>query len=103
MAYLRNSTVNLLNLHYGIHALAMNSGGTFFVVFLLKSGVGTPAVLASIAFILGGRFLIRPFVVVLATRCGLRPWSRWARSSQHCNFRCSPRCRASAPCCSRPA
>jgi len=73
MAYLRNSTVNLLNLHYGIHALAMNSGGTFFVVFLLKSGVGTPAVLASIAFILGGRFLIRPFVVVLATRCGLRP------------------------------
>jgi DHA1 family inner membrane transport protein len=73
MAYLRNGTVNLLNLHYGIHALAMNSGGTFFVVFLLKSGVGTPAVLASIAFILSGRFLIRPFVLVLARRWGLRP------------------------------
>jgi MFS transporter, DHA1 family, inner membrane transport protein len=73
MAYLRNGTINLLNLHYGIHALAMNSGGTFFVVFLLKSGVTTPAVLAAIAFILGGRFLIRPLVLVLARRWGLRP------------------------------
>ena len=73
MAYLRNSTINLLNLHYGIHALAMNSGGTFFVVFLLKSGVATPAVLAAVAFILGGRFLIRPFVLVLARRWGLKP------------------------------
>ena len=73
MAYLRNGTINLLNLHYGIHALAMNSGGTFFVVFLLKSGVATPAVLAAIAFILGGRFLIRPLVLVLARRWGLRP------------------------------
>jgi hypothetical protein len=73
MAYLRNGTINLLNLHYGIHALAMNSGGTFFVVFLLKSGVTTPAVLAAIAFILAGRFLLRPFVLVLARRWGLRP------------------------------
>ena len=35
MAYLRNGTINLLNLHYGIHALAMNSGGTFFVTRLI--------------------------------------------------------------------
>jgi hypothetical protein len=73
MAYLRNGTINLLNLHYGIHALAMNSGGTFFVVFLLKSGVATPAVLAAVAFILAGRFLIRPVVLVFARRWGLRP------------------------------
>src|SRR5215472_2008591 len=73
MAYLRNSTINLLNLHSGIHALAMNAGGTFFVVFLLKAGVSTPAVLASIAFIFAVRFLVRPLVLVFATRWGLRP------------------------------
>src|SRR5712671_1901470 len=73
MAYLRNGTINLLNLHYGIHALAMNAGAAFFVVFLLKSGVPTPTVLATVAAILAGRFLIRPLVLVLATRWGLRP------------------------------
>jgi DHA1 family inner membrane transport protein len=73
MAYLRNSTINLLNLHSGIHALAMNAGGTFFVVFLLKAGVSTPAVVASVAFIFAGRFLVRPLVLVFATRWGLRP------------------------------
>jgi DHA1 family inner membrane transport protein len=73
MAYLRNSTINLLNLHYGIHALALNSGGVFFVVFLLKAGVSTPAVLGAIGAILAGRFLVRPLVLVFATRWGLRP------------------------------
>ena len=73
MAYFRNSTVNLLNLHYGIHALALSGGGAFFAVFLLKSGVPTPAVLASLAAILLGRFLIRPSVLVLARRVGLKP------------------------------
>jgi hypothetical protein len=73
MAFLRNGTINLLNLHYGIHALAINAGGTFFVVFLLKAGVATPAVLAAVAFILAVRFLVRPLVLVLATRWGLRP------------------------------
>jgi hypothetical protein len=73
MAYLRNSTINLLNLHYGIHALALNAGGVFFVVFLLKAGVSTPAVLGAIGAILAGRFLVRPLVLVFATRWGLRP------------------------------
>jgi MFS transporter, DHA1 family, inner membrane transport protein len=73
MAYLRNSTINLLNLHYGIHALALNAGGVFFVVFLLKAGVSTPAVLGAIGDILAGRFLVRPLVLVFATRWGLRP------------------------------
>jgi hypothetical protein len=46
MAAFRNNTVNLLNLHYGIHSLALSGGGAFFLVFLLKSGVPVPAVLA---------------------------------------------------------
>ena len=73
MAYFRNSTVNLLNLHYGIHMLALSGGGAFYGVYLLKSGVPAPAVLTAIAAILIGRFLIRPCVLVLARRFGLRP------------------------------
>ena len=52
MAYLKNSAVNLLNLHYGLHALALNGAGAFFAVFLLKSGVSVPAVFAAIALVL---------------------------------------------------
>src|SRR5215831_2344122 len=73
VAYFRNTTVNLLNLHYGIHSLALNGSGAFFAVFLLKSGVPAPAVLTAIAAILLGRFIIRPSVIVLARRWGVRP------------------------------
>jgi MFS transporter, DHA1 family, inner membrane transport protein len=73
MAYFRNNTVNLLNLHYAIHSLALTGGGAFFVIFLLKSGVPAAVVLAAVAAILLGRFLFRPSVLVLARRLGLRP------------------------------
>lgn len=73
MAYFRNNTVNLLNLHYGLHSFALSGSSAFFGAFLLKSGVPAPAVLASIAFILLGRFVIRPSVLVLAKRWGLKP------------------------------
>jgi len=73
MAYFRNNTVNLLNLHYGIHALALSGGGAFYAVFMLEAGVPAPAVLASFAAILIGRLLIRPSVLVLAKRVGLKP------------------------------
>src|ERR1700686_1800070 len=73
MAYFRNNTVNLLNLHYGIHSLALSGGGAFFLVYLLQSGVPAPAVLASQALTLLGRLLIRPSVLVLAKRFGIRP------------------------------
>jgi DHA1 family inner membrane transport protein len=32
MAFFRNTTVNLLNLHYGMFALAAGGGGLFFGV-----------------------------------------------------------------------
>jgi hypothetical protein len=73
MAYFRNNTVNLLNLHYGLHSLALSGSGAFFAVFLLKSGLPAPAVFASMALILIGRLLIRPSVLVLAKRWGLKP------------------------------
>ena len=73
MAFFRNDTINLLNLHYGIHALALSGGGAFFAAFLLQADVPAPAVLASLAAILAGRFVIRPFILVPARRWGLKP------------------------------
>ena len=72
MAYLRNRAVNLLNIHYGLHALAMYGAGVFFAVFLLKEGVSAPVVFAAIALILAGRFAIRPLVLMLAPSVGVR-------------------------------
>jgi hypothetical protein len=73
VAFFRNNTVNLLNLHYGIHALALSGGGAFFAAFLLRADVPAPAVLAALALILGGRFMIRPLLLAPARRFGLRP------------------------------
>jgi MFS family permease len=72
MAYFRNTTVNLLNLHYGIHSVALSGAGAFYIVYLLKAGVPVPGVLAALALILAGRFVIRPIVVPLAVRFGIR-------------------------------
>lgn len=73
MAYFRNNAVNLLNLHYGIHSIALTGSGAFVAVFLLKAGVPAPVVLACIAAILWGRLLLRPLVLPLAKRFGVRP------------------------------
>lgn len=72
MAYFRNTTVNLLNLHYAIHAIAISGGGAFFAAYLLKAGVPVPGVFAAIAAILLGRFLLRPLVIGFAVRFGVR-------------------------------
>src|SRR3990167_2588359 len=73
MAFFRNTTVNLLNLPYGVPALALSGGGAFFAVFLLRAGVPAPGVLTALAAILIGRFCIRPFVLPLGKRFGLKP------------------------------
>ncbi|HVZ90932.1 MAG TPA: hypothetical protein VG843_04720, partial [Rhizomicrobium sp.] len=72
MAYFRNTVVNLLNLHYAIFAIVMTGAGAFYCVFLLKSGVPMPGVLAAMATILLTRFVVRPIVPALAARFGLR-------------------------------
>lgn len=73
MAFFRNTTVNLLNLHYAIHALALSGGGAFYTVYLLRAGVSIPGVLTALAAILAGRFLIRPSILVLGRRLGVKP------------------------------
>jgi Major Facilitator Superfamily len=72
MAYFRNSTINLLNLHYAIHSIAMTGAGAFIAAYLLKAGLSVPGVFATFGAILLGRFFIRPFIVRLAARYGMR-------------------------------
>lgn len=72
MAFFRNRSVNLLNLHSALHAMVLSGGGAFFSVYLLRSGVSIPRVLLATALILLGRFLIRPLVIGAAARWGLR-------------------------------
>jgi DHA1 family inner membrane transport protein len=72
MAFFRNSTVNLLNLHYGIHSIALSGGAAFFAIYLLKSGIPAAGVFVVVALILLGRFAIRPIVIGLAARSRLR-------------------------------
>jgi DHA1 family inner membrane transport protein len=73
MAFFRNRAVNRLNLHYGVQAFAENAGGVFVFVYLLRAGVSVPATLTAIGALLAGRFAMRPAVLPLAKRCGLRP------------------------------
>jgi DHA1 family inner membrane transport protein len=72
VAFFRNSSINLLNLHYGIHCIALTGGAAFFAIYLLKSGVPVPGVFVSLALILMGRLVVRPIVIGLAARWGLR-------------------------------
>ena len=73
MAFLSNSAVNRINLHYGIHSLAQHAGGIFLLVFLLKAGVSLTATLLALAAIVAGRFILRPMVLPLSKRFGLKP------------------------------
>jgi MFS transporter, DHA1 family, inner membrane transport protein len=73
MAYLKNSAVNRLSVNYGFYALAVSGGWSFAAVFLLKTGVPIPAVFGALGLIVLGRFVVRPVVVILAPRYGLKP------------------------------
>jgi hypothetical protein len=66
-----------LNVHYGLHAVAISGRGAFFTVYLLKAGLSMPGVLVSLALILLGRFIVRPVVIGLSVRwvCGAWSWS----------------------------
>ncbi|MCC6920255.1 MAG: hypothetical protein IT548_13725 [Alphaproteobacteria bacterium] len=72
MAFLANRTINLLNLHYAIHSIALGGGAAFVSAFLLKSGIAPPTVLGAVALILAIRFVLRPIAIGFAIRFGLR-------------------------------
>jgi DHA1 family inner membrane transport protein len=73
MAYFRNYAVNRVNLHSAVQAFAQAGGGVFVLVFLLRGGLSVPATLMTMAAILSVRFMLRPLILPLAKRWGLKP------------------------------
>jgi Major Facilitator Superfamily len=72
VAFFRNKTVNLLNLHYGVHQIAMSGGGAFVASYLLRAGVPISGVFLFIAGSMMTRFIIRPLLIGSGVRTGLR-------------------------------
>jgi hypothetical protein len=73
MSFQRNDAIARANLHSGVQALAQGAGGIFFLVFLLRAGVSVPVTLAAQAAIFAGRLAVRPILLPLARRLGLKP------------------------------
>lgn len=73
MAFLANDAVNRVNLHSGIQAVAQFGGGVFLLAFLVQAGIGMPAALLAQTAIQALRFVLRPFVLPLAIRFGVKP------------------------------
>lgn len=72
MSFFGNGAVNRVNLHTVVQALSEGAGGVFVLVFLLQAGVPAPLVLCAMAALTAGRFVLRPVVLPLARRIGLR-------------------------------
>lgn len=72
MAQSHCASVNLLNTHYALQSLAITGGGAFLGAFLMRQGLTPSTVLAAIACVFVGRFLIRPLVLPVAVLLGLK-------------------------------
>ena len=72
MAFFRNRAINRVNAHYAVQSFATASGGLFLLVFLIRAGLTVPQAFLAFAGILAGRFVIRPAVLPLGKRIGLR-------------------------------
>lgn len=73
MSFFGNDAINRVNLHAGVMSLAQSAGGVFFLVFLLRAGVSVPLTLAAEAAVFAARFALRPALLPLAKRFGLKP------------------------------
>jgi DHA1 family inner membrane transport protein len=73
MSFFANDAINRVNAHSAVKTLAQAGGGIFFFAFLLASGVPAHWVLLAEAAVVAGRFALRPAVLPLAKRFGLKP------------------------------
>ncbi|HRD27928.1 MAG TPA: hypothetical protein PLO65_06480 [Caulobacter sp.] len=62
-----------MNTHYALQAFAQAAGGIFFLVFLLRAGVEVPFALLFQAGVVAARFMLRPAILPLAVRWGVKP------------------------------
>jgi MFS transporter, DHA1 family, inner membrane transport protein len=77
MSFFGNDAINRVNLHTGVMALAQSLGAVFFLAFLLAAGVSVPLTLLAQAGIIAGRFAVRPALLPLARRFGIKPLLIW--------------------------
>ena len=73
MAFFGNDAVNRVNFHSSVQAAAMGAGGLFVFTYMIHAGVSVPLSFVAFAAILAGRFLLRPLVLPLGKRWGLKP------------------------------
>ena len=73
MSFFGNDAINRVNLQGGVQALAQGAGGLFLLVFLIRQGVPVPLAFLTQAAIVAGRFAVRPLMLPLAIRFGLKP------------------------------
>jgi hypothetical protein len=73
MAFFSNDAINRVILHSGVKALAESAGGVFFFVYLLKAGLSVEATLIAQVGIFTLRFALRPALLPLAVRFGVKP------------------------------
>jgi hypothetical protein len=73
MAFFANDAINRVNAHSTVQTLAQAGGGVFFFAFLLEAGVPAHWALLAEAGVMAGRFTLRPAVLPLARRFGLKP------------------------------
>jgi len=69
----KSDAIRRVHIHYGVQALAQGAGGVFVLAFLLKAGISVPLALLFQAALVGGRLLLRPAVLPLAKRWGVKP------------------------------
>src|SRR5579883_250505 len=72
MTFFLNRDINRLAAHTTLHALAWSFCGLFSAVFLLRQKVSVSGVFLAFAAILLLRLALRPLVLMLAPRAGLR-------------------------------
>ncbi len=73
MSSIKRNAITRVNIHYALQALAQGAGGIFFLIFLLKAGISVPLALLFQAGIVAGRFFLRPLLLPLAVRWGIKP------------------------------
>ena len=72
MALFSDRAFNRLQIHTAIATFAQGAGGLFVFIYMLRAGVAAPLVFCSIAAMNLGRFALRPLVLPLAKRFGVK-------------------------------
>jgi MFS family permease len=73
MSFFGNDAINRVNLQGGIASLALGAGQLFLLVFLIRQGFSASTAFLVQAAIVTLRFAVRPLMLPLAIRFGLKP------------------------------